>query len=353
MPNAYNEQRFYEALENIFTGVKIEGQGGFVNLFKIKSAYYRKVLSAFQCEVAQNPVVNNPHYPHFKEEFFDKLYAFFEKYFSESGSVYFVKTAAWQRVYEREYTDNKDVVLFWKTHMLYYVKTDVLYHDIRIAVPLLGSKLGKNAEHTFYFDCTNLTNKQHNAKKALCYTFKELHEDNVFVLGVSYSENGKKTRIEEIVTDCNEAIRKNKDWRTTEKTVCKAIKTFEKQKAADFFINKDAQKFLTEQLELYLHHVLLEEAYAWEQWRLEQLKTIKEFAQKIIAFISQFENELVRIWNKSKFVLRSNYVITLDKLPPDIVGKLAKHSGMKAQISVCDIGIKPSLPQITPVTQPE
>jgi len=186
MAATYNEQRFYESLENVFTGVKIEGQGGFVNLLKIKSAYYRKVLAVFQNEAAENPVINNRHYPHFKEEFFGKLYTFFEKYFSESGNVYFVKTAAWQRIYEKVYTDNKDVVLFWKTHMLYYVKTDVLYHDTKIAVPLPGNALEENIEHLFYFDCTNLTSKQHNAKKDLFYTFKELRDGEVFVLEVRY-----------------------------------------------------------------------------------------------------------------------------------------------------------------------
>ena len=32
-------------------------------------------------------------------------------------------------VYEKVYTDEQDVVLFWKTHMLYYVKTDRLKPD--------------------------------------------------------------------------------------------------------------------------------------------------------------------------------------------------------------------------------
>lgn len=30
-------------------------------------------------------------------------------------------------------------------------------------------------------------------------------------------------------------------------------------------------------------------------------------AYKVIDFISQFEDELVKIWNKPKFVLNSNY----------------------------------------------
>lgn len=37
------EQKFYQALQDVFIGAKIEGQGGFVNLMKIKSSYYKKI----------------------------------------------------------------------------------------------------------------------------------------------------------------------------------------------------------------------------------------------------------------------------------------------------------------------
>ena len=103
-------------------GADIEGEGGFVNLLKIKSKYYKKILCIFKKEVEKNPII-----PSFKEDFFDRLYSFFEKYFSECGSIYFTKTAFSDKVYEKIYTDNKDVVLFWKTNMLYYVKSDILF----------------------------------------------------------------------------------------------------------------------------------------------------------------------------------------------------------------------------------
>ncbi len=37
------EQKFYKALQDVFIGAKIEGTGGFVNLMRIKSNYYRKI----------------------------------------------------------------------------------------------------------------------------------------------------------------------------------------------------------------------------------------------------------------------------------------------------------------------
>ena len=37
------EQKFYKALQDIFIGAKIEGEGGFVKLMRIKSNYYRRI----------------------------------------------------------------------------------------------------------------------------------------------------------------------------------------------------------------------------------------------------------------------------------------------------------------------
>jgi putative DNA methylase len=65
----------------------------------------------------------------FRQELFDKLYDFFHRYFSPSGSIYFQHTPAHKNIYEKVYTDDRDVVLFWKTHMLYYVKTDRRFYN--------------------------------------------------------------------------------------------------------------------------------------------------------------------------------------------------------------------------------
>lgn len=312
-----NEKRFYDALENLFVGAKIEGEGGYVNLLKIKSEYYKKILEQFKKEVEEEQIITDS----FKEEFFDKLYSFFEKYFSESGSVYFVKTANWQRVYEQVYTDNKDVVLFWKTHMLYYVKSDILFQSMNIEVT--DDETG--ISYSFYFDVGTLQNKKNNEKKEIVFTFREVKEENdkkIYIFDVAYSERGTKTKIDDIV----------KKTKIPEEILEKAFRMFKKQSEVDFFINKNAKKFLEEQLDMYLHQILLAEENKFDQKRLDQLKTIQKFAKKIIAFISQFEDELVRVWNKPKFVLNSNYVITLDKLSDEIINKIANHPNLQEQI---------------------
>lgn len=344
-----NENKFYQALENIFTGANIEGDSGYINLLKIKSSYYKLILAQFKKDIDTDQTITDS----FKEEFFDKMYSFFEKYFSESGSVYFVKTANWQRVYEQVYTDNKDVVLFWKTHMLYYVKSDILFQSIEVSITDEESR----QDYNFHFDVGSLQAKQNNEKKSLVFTFREIKEEKkseevpndkqnkkTFVFDVAYSEqaNYKGLSEEEKTKKQEENKVKSKNsnienlvkiLEIPETIIEKAFATFRKQSEVDFFINKNAEKFLTEQLDMYLHQILLSEENKFEQKRLDQLKTIKSFALKIIKFISQFEDELVRVWNKPKFALNSNYVITLDKLTDEIREKIAKHQNLKEQIT--------------------
>lgn len=305
-----NEQKFYNSLEDIFSGVKIEGEGGYINLLAVKHKYYEKVLSIFRKEVDSNAIISE-----FKEDFFNRMYSFFEKYFSESGSVYFCKTNVWQKVYEKVYTDNKDVCLFWKTNMLYYVKSDILFQNVDVIIS------DENEEqYTFYFDCGELKNKQNNEKKEIVYTFNKF-ENGKWYLNVAYSEKGCKTAIDKISSSTHISI----------DVLNKAFKQFEKQNKCDFFINKNAKKFLIEQLDLYLHQILLDEKNEFDAKRLYQIKLIKDFSIKIINFISQFEDELVKIWNKPKFVLNSNYVITLDKLTPELKKKIFSHINIGRQ----------------------
>ena len=53
------EQRFYNALEDIFVGAKIEGDSGFINLLKIKERYYSEILAQFKKEVDGCPDEGN------------------------------------------------------------------------------------------------------------------------------------------------------------------------------------------------------------------------------------------------------------------------------------------------------
>lgn len=141
--NMTQEQKFFGALRDVFVGAKVEGESGYINLMRIKSRYYEKGVFPKLLEDIDEAL--KP-FSAFLDELFERLYDFFHRYFSESGSIYFRYTPLHQNVYEKVYTDDKDVMLFWKTHMLYYVKTDRLF--LSLDVELDGTK--------FHFDVSTL-----------------------------------------------------------------------------------------------------------------------------------------------------------------------------------------------------
>jgi len=329
------EQKFLNALKDIFVGTKVEGESGFINLMRIKSCYFEK--SVFPRLMEDINKALEP-FPDFREELFDRLYTFFHRYFSESGSIYYRHTPLHERVYEQVYTDDRDVMLFWKTHMLYYVKTDRLFKSMEIEVD----------SFRFFFDVSSLEHKKNNEKRELVYSFKEIRNDGAIIFNVSYSEKGRKTKLDNIRKEIKNALGlpRYTDQVPGEEVLERAFRIFERQSEVDYFICKDARKFLREQFDLWLYQYVFEPEYKeegsrggtiWSEKRIRQLQVLKEIAYKIIDFIAQFEDELVKIWNKPKFVIDSHYIITLDRIAAqekglDMLQRLFEHPGMVAQL---------------------
>jgi len=308
------EQKFYKALQDVFIGARIEGKGGFVNLMRIKSNYYCKIEDILKKDI-ETALTNHPN---FRDELFDKLYSFFSRYFTENGSIYFNSTPFHNNIYEKVYTDEKDVILFWKTQMLYYVKTDRIFRSLPVEFD--GFK--------FYFDASKIESKKANEKRSLIFELDKVKEDTTIVFSVQYSEKGTKTKQDEIL----KAI-KRKGIAITEEQLERAFHIFAKQSEVDFFINKNAKSFLEEQFKLWSYQYFWEGAKEWNADRVNELQILKNIAFKIIDFIAQFEDELVRIWNKPKFVKNSNYVITLDRIKDGkLIEKIKKHTNYKEQV---------------------
>ncbi|MEM0139513.1 MAG: site-specific DNA-methyltransferase, partial [Ferroplasma sp.] len=320
-----NEELFYNKLKDIFIGAKIEGNSGFINLMNIKSNYFDVIFKELNKEI--NEKING--FSDFREEMFDKLYTFFNTYFSESGSIYFTYTPLKSNIYDKIYTNQDDVILFWKTRMLYYVKTDKLWSNLSIDYDKDGLK------YKVSFDSSKLEHKSGNEKKHIKYELKEIKDkdkDKDINFYVKYSENGNITKTSEIIKE----FKKNKIY-LDEDDLDKIFKIFEKQNEVDYFINKNAKEFLREQFDLWLKNYIFDDESDFSEKRIKELKALKEIAFTIIDFVSQFEDELVKIWNKPKFILNSNYVITLDRIAKQndgisIIEKILSHKDIDRQI---------------------
>jgi len=337
-----HEAEFFNALEDIFIGEEIEGKSGYVNLMKIKSSYYRNVVKD-QLQGLINLELSTNCIEDFREELFEKLYTFFKRYFSETGSIYYTYTPWSERVYERVYDPEKDVILFWKTHMLYYVKTEKNYKSVEIKIDTTNGK-----KISFFFDVSELERQKANEKREIIFEFKEIDNLGRVVLIIKSSEKGRTTKIDEITKE----IIKTYEEITTD-DVEKAIRIFNKQSEVDFFINKNAREFLSEQIDVYVYQYMFDSKNVWNENRIREIQVFKKIADKIIEFISQFEDELVRIWNKPKIAFNSNYVITIDRIVAcqggyDVLMKILDHPGLNEQtnewreLGIVDANFKPT-----------
>ncbi len=316
------EKRFFDELEALFVGAKVDGDSGFVNLMRMKHGYFKSIRPKLMEAIDQCAEKDSS----FREEMFDKLYTFFHRYFCESGSIYFRHLPAFSKTYERVYADGQDVALTWKTRMLYYVKSDVLVRSM----PVELSEEGKlQNTKRFFFDAFAVEHKKNNEQREFVFAFSEVKratEGKVVHLNVAYSQGGKKTKTDDIIKQSRKGgVSLSGD------ELQKAIGVFRRQTEADFFINKDARGFLREQFDLWMYQYVFQEETIFEQERLDQLRVIQQTAYDIINFIGQFEDELRRVWEKPKFVRNVNYVVTLDKLTDEVLNKVVKHKGAKAQ----------------------
>ncbi|WRF16340.1 site-specific DNA-methyltransferase [Helicobacter pylori] len=328
-----NEAQFYEVLENLFIGIKIEDQqeslldptpkavkNGMINLMKAKSQYYHHKKQELKKLIDLKCQNNND----LKEELFDKLYSFFKRYLSANGGIYFNDTPLYDSLYTKSDYEKcslkKDTALFYKTKDLYYVKSETIYKDFCFELE----------DILFNFDTSSLESKKYNEKVDLVFNLKDTDtKTNTLNFSVSLSSKGSQTKVNEILKKCS-----NQGVKLDEEVLKKAFVKFKKQGSMDYFIHKNALGFLKEQLDLYLFEYLFKEMTAFDAKRLNEINTIKEVALQVIVLVSEFENELCKIWNKPRFVLNSHFIVSLDQLKAKNydLNKITNHKNYPKQV---------------------
>lgn len=105
----------------------------------------------------------------------------------------------------------------------------------------------------------------------------------------------------------------------------------------DFFIHKDLGSFLRRELDFYIKNEVMhlddiEEASAPKaEEYLAKLKVIRKIAHKLIDFLAQLEDFQKKLWLKKKFVVDTNYCITLDRVPKDLYPAICQNEAQREE----------------------
>ena len=113
--------------------------------------------------------------------------------------------------------------------------------------------------------------------------------------------------------------------------LAKHVERYTAKNTFDYFIHKDLGGFLRQELDLYLNTEVLNlndleqsDAVRFDR-ALARLRAIRRVGGKVIDFLAQLEDFQKQLWLKKKFVLETNWCVTLDRVPEDLYPEIAAN----------------------------
>ena len=125
----------------------------------------------------------------------------------------------------------------------------------------------------------------------------------------------------------------------------KHLDHFTARNTFDYFIHKDLGGFLRRELDFYIKNevVRLDDLEALPPDHLQRvqgkLKAIRTVATRVIAFLASLEDFQKKIWLKKKFVLNTNWLVTVDRVPARLRDVVATNAEQWAEWE--RLGFKP------------
>jgi len=287
-----------------------------------------------------------------KLQVFNDLYNFFSRYYEEGDFVPQYRHSIKRYKYAIPY-NGEEVKLYWANNEQYYTKTGLLFrdytfeaNDYKIIFRIVSAReeLGSNKATKARFFILDDENPVESKDKALIiyFQYRELIEEEVKSYGVEGGSNTAKQQkinqksYEEIISKIEDITVKallSKDYRNEKELLLYQISRFTAKNTKDYFIHKNLKKFLSEQLNYFITAEVLDiETLEKERFldkHITRAKVVREIGEDIIDFLSQIEDFQKRLWEKKKFVLKTEYVLTTDRVPEELHQEIWTNKGQR------------------------
>jgi len=255
--------------------------------------------------------------------------------------------------------NGEETHFYWVNHDQYYIKSSETFQQYSFKIPTPQDNMAVN------FKLTSAQLEQGNVKaddpNFFILSEKEAEigekETNFFFEYRPLTDDEKKTfkgnnkqdvlderAFEELKNKYGKEVNLVKLWETDKDDkalLLKKINHYTRKNKYDFFIHKNLKGFLQRELDYYIKSELInvDDLYVTEvdsyfdrlKHKVKTIKVFKNIANTIIDFVSQIEDFQKKLWEKKKFVLSTEWVITIDRLV-DYVGEEAANPILKQVI---------------------
>lgn len=286
-----------------------------------------------------------------EKEVYDHLYNFFSRYYDEGD---FISLRRYKEgVYAIPY-EGEEVKLYWANHDQYYIKTTEYFRDYAFRTADGRRVRFKIAEADTEKDNIKATGGKD--RRFFLHEEKPVAEKGgELVIRFDYRPDPEKRKqadinariVQRIVKELSDEKLASWQWQLSAKapteknpnrTVLeKHLSDYTKRNTFDYFIHKDLGKFLRRELDFYIKNEVMhlddvenESAPRVEQY-LSKIKVIRRIAHKIIDFLAQIENFQKKLWLKKKFVVETNYCMTLDRVPEEFYPEIAANEAQREE----------------------
>lgn len=297
-----------------------------------------KELKARIAQCGNSEVLENEIYSH--------LSIFFSRYYD--GGDFISQRRYKKDVYAIPY-EGEEVKLYWANADQYYIKTGEYFRNYRFAI---GND--KFCEFTLREASTEQNNNvaQNNMERR----FALYEETPVEVIGdtlhiyFTYELYPKATKQKALVEKAFNVVKdaipaefmsvlvlRPTENDRTRTLLQKHLNDYVARNTFDYFIHKDLGGFLSRELDFYIKNEILViddiNARTPDEFlkHLTVIKAIKMVGMKLITFLASLENYQKRLWLKKKFVVESNYCITLDRVPDSLYAEIATNDAQREE----------------------
>ena len=274
-----------------------------------------------------------------ESDVYSALFSFFNRYYDEGDFI--SKRRYKEGVYAIPY-EGEEVKLYWANQDQYYIKTSENFKDYTFI-----TEEGINV----HFRLVDATTEQNNNKEAedakrafMLYTesqerpelktFEWNEYDRELIIRFIYDVPADKKKkwdeanfkaIKEWLSDHTSlmmALLRNSvaGDPKSQSVIEKHLKAYVAKNTFDYFIHKDLGGFLNRELDFFIKNEImhLDDLDTDDERRAEsylaKVRAVKRIGKEIIAFLAQIENFQRKLWLKKKFVVETNWCITLDRI---------------------------------------
>ncbi|NCB40369.1 MAG: site-specific DNA-methyltransferase, partial [Erysipelotrichia bacterium] len=318
-------------------------------------------------------------------EVYEHLYQFFERYYEDGDFVsrryYARETSGRAAPYAIPYS-GEEVKLHWANSDQYYIKTAEYFNNysfdlvqstevsqmspmektlkgitdkpVRVHCRIVEATEGEHGnvkasdQNKRFFIIDSSKPVELNEENELIINFQYRHDPEKggvqegswrdkrneeaveFILKELESLQNEKKALKEIITEYLLLLRlpspteKKKD----RPLIAKYINQYTGRNSMDYFIHKDLGGFLRRELDFYIKNEIMRlddiegaDAPAVEFY-LKKVRVMRRIASKLIDFLAQLEEFQKKLWLKKKFVVETNYCITLDRIPEEFYAEI-------------------------------